>query len=82
MRRNTAERPNFPRLLRLRDVERFAGIRRTQIYQHVQDGTFPRPIKITDGGRAIAWPEEELVAWREERLAARDRNDGGGHERS
>jgi prophage regulatory protein len=65
--------PKFPRLLRLRDVEEFAGLKKTQIFEHVHDGSFPPPVKITQGGRAIAWDESELVAWRAARLAARNK---------
>ena len=59
------------RLLRLPDVVKFCGLKPTQIYEHVRAGEFPKPIKLTDSGRAVAWDEAELVAWRERRIAAR-----------
>ena len=62
----------FPRMLRLRAVMEFSGLRTTQIYQKVKDGEFPKPVKLTESGRAVAWDEDELLAWREARLAARD----------
>jgi prophage regulatory protein len=62
-----------PRLLRLRDVERFCGLRRTQIFEHISRGEFPRPLRLTPTGRAIAWDQAELIAWLEIRKAARDK---------
>jgi prophage regulatory protein len=59
-------------LLRLPAVERFSGLKRTQIWEHIARGEFPRPIKLTESGRAIAWDEAELMSWLEERRAARD----------
>ena len=59
------------RLLRLRAVEELVGIKRTQIAEHVKRGEFPPPIKLTDTGRAVAWLEEELITWRDERAAKR-----------
>lgn len=62
----------MPRLLRLRAVEEFAGLKRTQLAEHMKRGEFPSPIKLTDTGRAVAWLEEELVAWRQGRVAKRE----------
>ena len=31
-----------------------------------------RPIKLSDGGRAKAWLEDELLLWQRQRLASRD----------
>jgi prophage regulatory protein len=61
------------RLLRLAAVEQFSGLKRTAIWEHMARGEFPRPIKLTDSGRAIAWDEAELIAWRDARKAARDK---------
>jgi prophage regulatory protein len=36
-----------------------------------RDGKFPRRIPITAGGRK-GWLEAEVVAWQQERIAARD----------
>lgn len=35
---------------------------------------FPRPVKLTESGRAIAWCEDELIKWRESRKRARDKS--------
>lgn len=62
------------RLLRLWAVEEFSGLKRTQIWEHIERGEFPQPVKLTESGRAIAWDEAELIAWRDARKAARDNN--------
>ncbi len=65
---------SIPRFLRLPAVLELTGFSKSQLRDHVSRGTFPAPVKLSAGGRAIAWDEDELVRWRNERLAARDRN--------
>jgi prophage regulatory protein len=60
------------RFLRRRSVEDRTGLSRSTIYLYVQDGTFPRPVRI--GGRAVAWLESDIDAWIEARLADRAEN--------
>ncbi len=62
----------FPRLRRLPFVKEFTGCGTTKIYEMMELGQFPKPVKLSEGGRAVAWDEEELLAWREARLAARN----------
>jgi len=49
------------RLLRLEEVKERVGIGRSQIYKLMQDGRFPRCIKV--GGRASAWVAAEVDDW-------------------
>jgi prophage regulatory protein len=63
-------RPNPGRMLRLREVEQMIGRKRSSLYQDMAIGRFPKPIKI--GARAVAWPEQELIAWLHGRIAQRD----------
>jgi prophage regulatory protein len=60
------------RLVRERDLPTYAGLKRTQIAELIKRGEFPRPIRLSDGGRAKAWVAEELVIWQRQRLAKRD----------
>ncbi len=57
------------RFLRRRSVEDRTGLSRSTIYLFVQNGTFPRPVRI--GGRAVAWLESDIDVWIEARLAER-----------
>ncbi|MBA8883755.1 helix-turn-helix transcriptional regulator [Dokdonella fugitiva] len=59
-----------PVLLRLPDVERMTGIKRSMIYRLEGEGRFPRRVKI--GEHASAWVASEVWAWIATRIAARD----------
>jgi prophage regulatory protein len=37
------------------------GLRRASIYVHMNNGTFPRSVKLTS--HAIGWRENEIEAW-------------------
>jgi prophage regulatory protein len=55
-------------ILRRKQVEARTGLSRSTIYQHVSDGTFPKPVSL--GARAVGWLESEIDAWLHERVAA------------
>jgi prophage regulatory protein len=69
----TIERPSLNRMFRLRDLSQFTGLRRTTIAELIKAGDFPAPIRLTEGGRARAWLESDLIAWQAERIAASKR---------
>ena len=54
------------RLLRLPEVQRLTGLRRSAIYQQMQRGIFPRSVKA--GPRVASWSEAAIQAWIAERL--------------
>jgi prophage regulatory protein len=51
--------------LRRPAVEAATGLSRSTIYDMMDRGEFPRPIRI--GRRAVAWPESTVLAWLAER---------------
>jgi prophage regulatory protein len=57
-------------LLRLPQVKARTGLSRSELYRRMAAGDFPQPVKL--GSRASAWPEFEVSAWCEARIAARD----------
>lgn len=57
------------RLIRLRDVMSRTGLGRSNIYQKIQRGGFPRAARIAG---VAAWSETEISAWITEQLARRD----------
>ncbi|TKD52064.1 helix-turn-helix transcriptional regulator [Sphingomonas baiyangensis] len=57
-------------LLRLPDVMARTALSRSAVYDLMAAGQFPRPVKI--GGRLNAWPNAEIDAWIETRIAARE----------
>ncbi|MEJ2229236.1 MAG: AlpA family phage regulatory protein [Alphaproteobacteria bacterium] len=44
----------------MQDVVARIGLKRSTIYAKIQQGSFPRPVKI---GRATLWRASELDAW-------------------
>ena len=58
------------RLIRLPDVLRQIGLRRTQTYELIKRGQFPRPIPLCQNGRAVAWNSDDIDAWIESRIKA------------
>jgi prophage regulatory protein len=65
-----AERLN--RIIRKKDLPNYCGLQRTAIEELIERGEFPKPIPLSDSGRAIGWIEHELWAWQQARLAKRD----------
>jgi prophage regulatory protein len=57
------------RLIRPGELSAYAGLKRTQIADLVKSGEFPKPIKLSDGGRAVAWRESDVIAWQKARSA-------------
>ncbi len=52
-----------PKILRRPAVEATTGLSRSTIYQHMQAGTFPKPIRLGAKLGAVGWLESEVVAW-------------------
>jgi predicted DNA-binding transcriptional regulator AlpA len=65
------------RIIRLRDLPDYVGLQRTAIAELIEAGKFPKPIPLSDTGRAVGWLEHELISWQQERLAARERKEAG-----
>ena len=67
------------RFIRLNEVLSRTGYGRTSIYRKMEEGTFPKSLKL--GGppkdpsifdsRAIAWVEDEIDHWIEDRIEER-----------
>ena len=68
------------RLIRLPEVLSRTGFGRTSIYRKMDEGTFPKCLKLGSpikdptqfDSRAIAWIEEEIEKWVEDRIEDRD----------
>lgn len=59
------------RLLRLPQVIERTSLKRSTIYELMEKGVFPRPVKIS-GARQNAWVEAEVDAYVEARIAERE----------
>lgn len=58
------------RLLRLPDVMKKTGLKKSWIYQLISEGKFPRQIKL--GDRSVAWLESEIDEWIDKRIQLRE----------
>ncbi len=65
---------NSLNILRIKQVMARSGRGRSSIYQGIQDGTFPAPIKL--GERAVGWVDSEINNWIENRIAASRNTEG------
>jgi prophage regulatory protein len=65
------ERSNVAkRILRLKDVQEKTGLKHSAIYERVLKGRFPKQFRL--GAKAVGWLEEEIDAWIDTQVAARD----------
>jgi prophage regulatory protein len=56
-----------------RDLPAFTGLRKTQIAAKVANGTFPKPVRLSE--RRKAWLEAEVSVWQIEQVVKRDKSD-------
>lgn len=50
------------RILRFKQVAALVGLGKSSIYRKVQEGTFPKPIKL-GSARASGWISTEIYEW-------------------
>jgi prophage regulatory protein len=62
------------RFLRFPELKRRVGFSRAQIYSLIQQGKFPKQIKL--GARGCAWLESSIDAWIDDRVAASKTKEG------
>ena len=51
------------RTLRMRDLPSKVGYRPSTIYALIAAGKFPKPFKLSSGGRAAGWLETTIDEW-------------------
>ncbi|MGH1414085.1 MAG: helix-turn-helix transcriptional regulator [Pelagimonas sp.] len=56
------------KLIRMPEVMSMTGLGRSTIYNKVQAGEFPRPLKISH--RHVAWDMHDVLSWIESRPVA------------
>lgn len=57
--------PVAPKLIRLDRVQEITQLSKSTIYKLVREENFPEPVRLTK--RAVAWFEDEVWHWLEER---------------
>jgi prophage regulatory protein len=58
------------KFMRLPATMAATGESRSTIYSKIKAGTFPKPVKL--GPKAVGWVEDEIAAYNEAKIAARD----------
>lgn len=61
--------PGFPRILRLPAVETAVGFKKSKLYDLIQEGQFPQPVRL--GAKSVGWLADEVQAWIKQRAASR-----------
>lgn len=56
------------RFVRLPTVMATVGLSRSQIYKLMSEGLFPQSVHLTS--RAVAWREDQIIDWMNQRLLA------------
>jgi predicted DNA-binding transcriptional regulator AlpA len=70
LRNAIANRPLRPDdFYRMSEAERFFGYRHSRLPEAIEKGAIPKPIAISDGGRAKGWFGRQIIAWQKEREA-------------
>jgi prophage regulatory protein len=59
----------LPTILRLPSIKAESGYSRSTIYLRVNQGLWPRPIRL--GPRAVGWPASEVAALNAARIAGK-----------
>lgn len=64
--------PEPYRIIRRSDLHLYVGLKRTQVDELIKNGEFPKPVTLSDGGRAVGWLAHEIAQWQAMRIAKRD----------
>jgi prophage regulatory protein len=57
-------------ILRLPQVLDAVGVEKSTLYEMIANGAFPAPLPLHK--RAVGWIEDEVIAWQQQRIAARN----------
>lgn len=58
------------KVIKLAAVMAASGLSRSSIYAYIPQGKFPRPIRT--GERSVAWLEDEIDSWLQQRADMRE----------
>ena len=63
-------------IYRLPKVKAVTGLSRSTLYSEISKGAFPKPVPLTDDGRAVGWSSAEIDAWVASRVARVEKKAG------
>lgn len=64
-----ADKRQHDRVLKLKEVMEITSLGSSTIYRHMDNGTFPRQIKL--GGLRVGWMESDINQWLERRMSGK-----------
>jgi prophage regulatory protein len=67
-----SDKSGLQRILRLSAVLEATGWSRSTLYAKIKDAKFPAAIKLDSEGRAVGWPEEDVLAHQRTQIQARN----------
>jgi prophage regulatory protein len=53
------------RIYRKKQLPEVTGLKSSSIEDLIAKGQFPKPVKLTDSGRAVGWLESDLLEWQQ-----------------
>jgi prophage regulatory protein len=56
-------------IYRLPKVKAVTGLSRSTLYSEISKGAFPKPILLTEDGRAVGWVSSDVDSWVAARVA-------------
>ena len=59
---------NNVKIIRRPEVESITGLSRSSIYAKMENGTFPKGVKLSE--RSVGWLEHEIQEWLKNRISA------------
>ncbi len=65
------------RLIRKPETLKRTGLPNSGMYALIAADQFPKPVKLSEGGRAVAWIESEIDDWIASRVTASRGGKGG-----
>ena len=60
-------------LMRMPEVEKACGLKKSSIYSRIKQGAFPVPVSL--GSKHVAWRSDEIEDWMAERPRTRTNKD-------
>ena len=54
---------SYMKVLRLKEVINRTGLSKSKIYDAINKGEFPKPVKMFKNGRAVCWNENTINEW-------------------
>lgn len=64
------------RFIRLAEVERLLGVKKSTIYKLLENNEFVKPVRFS--ARAVVWPESSVLQWMQDRINQASEASGTG----